>query len=200
MRELLEIQGIPHAVNPRMVRGLDYYNRTTFALLSGALGAQNAVAAGGRYDGLSETLGGPRVPALGFAAGIERLVLLLGDTCRPGAPTAYLVHRGEDGVAEALRLRRELGRAGLRADLDYQSRSFKAQLRAADRRGARFALILGEDELAEHVVTVKDLAVGTQTSVPAADLAALLRNRMDVAGAEPPTNPTTAWSGEDRER
>ncbi len=176
VRELLSIQGVPHAVNPRMVRGLDYYNRTTFELLSGDLGAQNAVAAGGRYDGLAETLGGPRLPALGFAAGIERLVLLLGDARPHDGPVAYLVHRGEGAVAEALRLRRELAKAGLRADLDYQARSFKAQLRAADRRGARFALILGEDEMAGGTVTVKDLAEGTQTSVPAAGLAAYLGN------------------------
>lgn len=162
----LEVQGIPFRVNPRMVRGLDYYNRTTFELLAEGLGSQNAVAAGGRYDGLSQTLGGPEVPALGFAIGMERIVLLLGaDAAARPKPLAHLIHRGEESIEASMLLRRELASKGVTADLDYEPRSFKAQLRAADRVGARFALILGEDEVATHSVTVKDLSAGTQERV-----------------------------------
>ena len=164
--DLLDAQGLGYSLNPRMVRGLDYYNRTTFELVSGGLGAQNAVAAGGRYDGLVEMLGGPAVPALGFAVGVERLVLLLGDDAasRP-APLAYVIHGSESSLREALLIRRELLRTGVIADIDYEPRSLKAQLRAADRRGARFALILGEDEIASRTVTIKDMANGTQETV-----------------------------------
>jgi histidyl-tRNA synthetase len=157
---------IPYAVNPRMVRGLDYYNRTTFELLSEHLGAQNAVAAGGRYDGLVETLGGPPLPALGFAVGVERVTLLLGGDAASGAvPFAYLVYRGEEAAGEALLLKRSLSQEGLFADIDYEPRSIKAQMRAANRKGARFAVILGDDELAQGTVTVKDLSDGTQAMV-----------------------------------
>jgi histidyl-tRNA synthetase len=175
VRAHLTAQEVPFVVNPRMVRGLDYYNRTTFELLSGDLGAQNAVAAGGRYDGLVETLGGPPVPALGFAVGVERLALLLGPEAAPRSrPDAYLVHRGEGALDAALLLRRELSLAGLRTEVDYEERSFKAQLRSANRSGARFALILAEDEVAGGTVTVKDLAAGTQETVPRAQLASRL--------------------------
>jgi histidyl-tRNA synthetase len=167
VRSLLDHQGVPYQINPRMVRGLDYYNRTTFELLSGDLGAQNAVAAGGRYDGLVETLGGPALPALGFAAGLERMVLMLAErTSVPAAtPLAFLVHRGEHALDAALLLRRQLIRAGVEADVDYGERSFKAQMRAANRAGARYALILGEEELAQGNVAVKDLDDGTQETV-----------------------------------
>ncbi len=171
----LRAQGIPFSVNPRMVRGLDYYNRTTFELLSGDLGAQNAVAAGGRYDGLVETLGGPPLPALGFAVGMERLALLLGAGATPRPqPLAYFVHRGEGAVDAALVLRRRLIASGIRTEVDYEVRSFKAQMRSANRSGARFALIIGEDEMATGTVTVKDLQQGTQEKLPAQDVSARL--------------------------
>lgn len=167
VRRILEAQGIPHAVNPRMVRGLDYYNRTTFELLSGDLGAQNAVAAGGRYDGLVETLGGPAIPALGFALGVERLAMLLGAEAAPRPrPLVSFVHQGPAALEEALVLRRELLRRGVAADVDYEARSFKAQFRSADRAGARFALVLGENEVAAGTATLKDLAAGTQETLP----------------------------------
>ncbi|MEW6486612.1 MAG: histidine--tRNA ligase [Thermodesulfobacteriota bacterium] len=172
VRTLLTAQRVPFATNPRMVRGLDYYNRTTFELLSGDLGAQNAVAAGGRYDGLVQTLGGPPIPALGFALGVERLALLLGTGAAPRLkPDAYLVHRGEGALEAALLLRRELSGAGLRAEVDFEARSFKAQMRSADRCGARFALILAEDEVSGGTVTVKDLFAGTQETLPRAQAA-----------------------------
>ena len=176
VRSLLDRQQVPYQVNPRMVRGLDYYNRTTFELLSGDLGAQNAVAAGGRYDGLVETLGGPAVPALGFAAGLERMVLMLaeGNAAAAATPLAFLVHRGEHALDAALLLRRRLIRAGVEVEVDYGERSVKAQMRAANRAGARYALILGEEELAQGTVTVKDLDGRTQQTVDQDTVANLL--------------------------
>ncbi|HSH70523.1 MAG TPA: histidine--tRNA ligase [Deferrisomatales bacterium] len=176
VRSLLDRQQVPYQVNPRMVRGLDYYNRTTFELLSGDLGAQNAVAAGGRYDGLVETLGGPAVPALGFAAGLERMVLMLaeGNAATAATPLAFLVHRGEHALETALLLRRQLIRAGIEADMDYGERSFKAQMRSANRAGARYALILGEEEVAQGNVAVKNLDDGTQETVAQDGVASIL--------------------------
>ncbi|GAB6061681.1 histidine--tRNA ligase [Deferrisoma palaeochoriense] len=188
VREILERGGIPFAVNPRMVRGLDYYNRTTFELLAEGLGAQNAVAAGGRYDGLSEALGGPPVPALGFAAGMERLALLLDPSRVPVTrPVGYWVVRGPEAADRALALRRSLAARGLGTEIDLAPRSFKAQMRAADRSGARVALILAEDELAAGTVTVKDLATGEQEPVEAAALEAYLADRATTTpqGEEP---------------
>ncbi|GAB4257564.1 MAG: histidine--tRNA ligase [Deferrisomatales bacterium] len=184
VRRHMEAMGVPHTVNPRMVRGLDYYNRTTFELLSGDLGAQNAVAAGGRYDGLVASLGGPPIPALGFALGVERLALMLGgDAAVRPAPVAFLVHRGEAALERALAVRRRLIREGIRADIDYEPRSFKAQMRAADRLGARFAVIVGEDELARGQVTVKNLRDGTQETVAESEAVERLRR----AAASQPT-------------
>jgi histidyl-tRNA synthetase len=182
VRLLLDLQAVPHAVNPRMVRGLDYYNRTTFELLSGDLGAQNAVAAGGRYDGLVETLGGPAIPALGFALGVERLTMLLGaDAASRTRPLVTLVHQGAGALERALVLRRELLGRGVLADVDYEPRSFKAQFRAADRAGSRFALVLGEDEVARGTATLKDLVAGTQETLPAEEA---LRRVIDVSSAQ----------------
>lgn len=176
----LTIQGVPFSINPMMVRGLDYYNRTTFELVSGDLGAQNAVAAGGRYDGLVESLGGPSIPALGFAVGVERLSMLLGESyaARP-KPLASFVCRGSEAVEAAMLLRRELARAGVATEIDFEDRSFKAQLRGANRGGARFALIFGEDETANGTVTLKDLEQGAQETMGRAEA---LRRLIDAAG------------------
>ncbi|WP_025323833.1 histidine--tRNA ligase [Deferrisoma camini] len=179
VREILDGVGLAYRVNPRMVRGLDYYNRTTFELLAEGLGAQNAVAAGGRYDGLAEALGGPPVPALGFALGMERLGLLLDPEAAPApVPTAYWVTRGPEAAARALALRRELAARGMGSAMDLAARSFKAQMRAADRSGARFALILAEDEMASGTVTVKDLSTGNQETVAVGELISYLMGRI----------------------
>lgn len=170
VRRLLDLQRVPFAVNSRLVRGLDYYNRTTFELLAGDLGAQNAVAAGGRYDGLVESLGGPPVPALGFALGVERLALLLGAEAQPRPrPWVATVHQGHGALEAALSFRRELLAGGVAADVDYEERSFKAQIRSADRLGARFAAIFGENEVAAGTVTLKDLTAGTQHTLARAE-------------------------------
>ncbi len=156
--------GIAFARNPRMVRGLDYYRRTTFEFVIPGMGAQNTVAAGGRYDGLAEILGGrERIPAIGFAVGVERLLMLLGEE-KPTdlAPDVYLVTSGSRFLPEAFRWKMELIGSGIRAEMDYEGRSVKSQFRRADRAGARFVVVFGESEAGRGKVVVREMAKGVQ--------------------------------------
>jgi histidyl-tRNA synthetase len=156
--------GIPFARNPRMVRGLDYYRRTTFEFIIPGMGAQNAVAAGGRYDGLAEILGGKeRIPAIGFAIGVERLLMLLGEEkSRDLSSDVYLVTSGSRFLPEAFRWKMELIGMGIRTEMDYEDRSVKSQFRRADRSGARFVVVFGESEAERGTVGVRDMAKGVQ--------------------------------------
>jgi histidyl-tRNA synthetase len=177
----LNAAGVPFTLNHRLVRGLDYYTRTTFEFTHGGLGAQNALLGGGRYDGLSEAIGGPKAPGIGFAMGLDRLVLTLQATelIQNSAPPqvsksdAYIAPLGENLNAAALTLARELRRAGLSIELGDGSFRLKKSFEAADKT-ARRIVILGEDELQSGILTVKDFASGTQTKVPRAELAAFL--------------------------
>ncbi len=179
---LLGDLGVDFELEPRLVRGLDYYTRTAFEYVAAGLGAQDAVGGGGRYDGLSETLGGPRLPGVGFALGIDRILL-----ARPHAPPSvspvriYAVALGERARPVALKLVTRLRASGIGADLDLAGRSMKGQLREAARAGARFALILGEKEIASGAATVRDLSTGGQESVAFEQLIARLRVEPDVA-------------------
>ncbi|HUB30510.1 MAG TPA: histidine--tRNA ligase [Terracidiphilus sp.] len=172
----LDASGVPYTRNHRLVRGLDYYTRTTFEFTHGGLGAQNALLGGGRYDGLSEAIGGPKAPGIGFAMGEDRLVLTLQAQETEAAPkvAAYVAPLGQSVNAAALALARELRRAGLSVELGDGSFRLKKSFDAADRSSRRI-VILGEDELASGILTVKDFASGTQTKVPRAELAAYLR-------------------------
>ena len=175
----LDAAGVPYKLNPRLVRGLDYYTRTTFEFTHGGLGAQNALLGGGRYDGLSEAIGGPKAPGIGFAMGLDRLVLTLQATeadqkaAPPQLVDAYVAPLGEKLNAAALVLARELRRAGLSIELGDGSFRLKKSFEAAD-KVARRIVILGEDELQSGILTVKDFATGTQSKVPRAELAAFL--------------------------
>jgi histidyl-tRNA synthetase len=167
VQRLLAMYGIPYRVSHRLVRGLDYYTRTTFEILAGNLGAQNAILGGGRYDGLVKQLGGPDRVGIGFAAGIERLVLAMPDDARDRERRPLFVAAMGDAAREsALALLRDLRRAGLEAHMEYEGRSIKSQMKRADRLKAAFALILGEDELGAGVVSVKDMTTGGQSRVP----------------------------------
>jgi histidyl-tRNA synthetase len=161
--------GIPYRVNPFMVRGLDYYTRTTFELLSGDLGAQSAVGAGGRYDGLVAQLGGPPLPGIGFAMGVERLVLLLQQLDREEPPAAtadvYVAALGDGAAAAGFRLLHDLRRKGLRAMMDHEGRSLKSQMKQAGKLQAKYVLILGDEELKRCELVVKEMATGGQTVV-----------------------------------
>jgi len=167
VQRLLAMYGIPYRVSHRLVRGLDYYTRTTFEILAGNIGAQNAILGGGRYDGLVKQLGGPDRVGIGFAAGIERLVLAMPDDARDRERRPLFVAAMGDAAREsALALLRDLRRAGLEAHMEYEGRSIKSQMKRADRLKAAFALILGEDELGAGVVSVKDMTTGGQSRVP----------------------------------
>ncbi len=152
------------------MRGLDYYVKTSFEITHDALGAQSTLVGGGRYDGLVEALGGPPTPGIGFGSGIERALLV----CRALGVTfpletrrrVFIVTLGDAARLPGLRLLHRLRQAGVAADTDYLGRSMKAQMRAADRVGARVALILGEDEVGRGAVTFRDMAAGVQETLP----------------------------------
>ena len=170
---------IPYRLNPRLVRGLDYYCLTSFEITSTHLGAQNAVGAGGRYDGLVETLGGPSVPAVGFAVGLERVSLML-----PEASSSllneclyYVAAFGENGTKLGLVLLDELRRVGLSAQCDYRATTLKAHLRQADRSKCRYAILLGDDEAARGSVILRNLESKAQEELPLASLSSLLKTR-----------------------
>ena len=166
VRRQMEALGIPYRLSHRLVRGLDYYVRTTFEVLSGELGSQNSVLGGGRYDGLVRDLGGPDVAGTGFAVGLERLALLLPPREGERRCDVFLAPLAEAALDPALLLQRDLRRAGVRAMLDPEGRSFKSRMKQADKLGARFVAILGEDEMARRVWTVRDMARSEQEDVP----------------------------------
>jgi histidyl-tRNA synthetase len=174
----LDAAGVPYTLNHRLVRGLDYYTRTTFEFTHGGLGAQNALLGGGRYDGLSEMLGGPRAPGIGFAIGEDRLVLtLLAQLDQKAAPPqvadAFIAPLGEGMNAAALVLARELRHQGLWIELGEGSFRLKKSFEAADKT-ARQIVILGEDELQSGILTVKNFSTGIQSKVPRGELAVFL--------------------------
>ena len=177
LRAGLDALGIPYSVNPRLVRGLDYYSRTVFEWTTDALGSQDAVCSGGRYDGLIAQMGGEPTPAVGFAMGVERvteLVRLAGMDPKPQAPDVFVMAQGEAGQRAALVMAEQLRDAfpGRGIVLHCGSAKFKTQFRRADESGARLALIVGEDELARGVIALKPLrgAETTQTEHPVAEL------------------------------
>ncbi len=178
----LDEAGIEYQVNPRLVRGLDYYNRTVFEWVTDRLGAQGTVCAGGRFDSLVEQLGGRATPAAGFAMGVERLVALLKEekniSIPVDAPDVYLVVVGEAAERAGMQMAERLRRAvpELRLVLNCGGGSFKSQLRRADRSGAELALILGDDELAEKSITVKPLRGGEQRRMALTELESWLKN------------------------
>lgn len=174
VKQHLDAYGLLYQVSHRLVRGLDYYTRTTFEILGATLGAQNAVLGGGRYDHLVKQLGGPDRPGIGFAAGLERLVLALPEGAGQTGPDAFVVAFGDAAWPAVRVLTRDLRRAGLRVLVDYEGRSSKSQMKRANRSGARRVLMLGEDELASQQVTVKEMETGQQHTVARDEVAALL--------------------------
>ncbi|RME35895.1 MAG: histidine--tRNA ligase, partial [Deltaproteobacteria bacterium] len=171
---------LPYSINPRMVRGLDYYTRTTFELVTSHLGAQSAVAAGGRYDGLLKQVGGPDLPGIGFAMGVERLALLRGKS-RPQAlgPALFIAAVGEQAGKEAFRIMSRLQRMGHQVEIDYRSGSLKSQMRRADKLGARRVLILGEEELGQGQAPLRKMKDGSQVVVSLDDRLVDLCNRLN---------------------
>ncbi|HNU90990.1 MAG TPA: histidine--tRNA ligase [Spirochaetota bacterium] len=183
VKEHLNAASIQYREDPFLVRGLDYYTRTTFEFVTDRLGGQNAFAAGGRYDSLVESFGGRPTPAVGFAAGVERMLLVAGAADAPGSGLdVYLVHAGGEALRQALELARTLREAGISADLDPQGKSFKNQLKKADRESARFTVIIGEDEAAGRACSLKNMATGEQEKIPAQMCAAMIRKALPDYG------------------
>jgi histidyl-tRNA synthetase len=172
VQEILTTIGVPFSLNDLLVRGLDYYTRTAFEFTHGALGAQNAILGGGRYDGLSEALGGPPAPGIGFAIGEDRLVMSLQESADSvlKKPDVYVAPLGAGMNAEAARLARELRRHDLIVDLGDESFRLKKSFEASTRAGAKYILIVGENEVKADAFALKNLATGEQISVPRADL------------------------------
>jgi histidyl-tRNA synthetase len=181
--------GLAYVLDHRLVRGLDYYTRTTFEVTarSADLGAQNTVAGGGRYDGLVQLLGGPELPAIGFAIGVERLTLLLGGRTKAARPRVFIAAVGAAAQAWALKTAEALRGQGVPADLDYGGKSLKAQLRRADRLGARLVLLAGDDELARQTAVLRDMTGGAQREVPLGEAAAQVV--VALGALSPPVGP-----------
>ena len=173
VQEILKSVGVEFHINDRLVRGLDYYTRTAFEFTHGALGAQNAILGGGRYDGLSEALGGPAAPGIGFAIGEDRLVMSLKETAEGvlRKPNAYVAPLGVGMNGEAARLARELRRHDLVVELGDELFRLKKSFEAATKVGAKYILIVGENEVKADAFAVKNLATGEQVSVPRGELA-----------------------------
>ncbi len=174
----LDACGVPYQINPRLVRGFDYYTRTTFEFTHGGLGAQNALLGGGRYDGLSEMLGGPRAPGIGFAMGLDRLILTLQAARSESAPAladAFIAPLGDALNAPALAMARDLRRQGLRIELGDGAFRLKKSFEIANKL-ARNIILLGEDEQRSGILTVKNFATGEQTKIPRDVLAQALKN------------------------
>jgi histidyl-tRNA synthetase len=173
----LDVLKIDYEVQPYLVRGLDYYTRTVFEIIHHDLGAQNALGAGGRYDNLIADLGGPSIGAMGFAFGIERLLLVVR---RPSSVVrrelVYLINLGEEAKKKGLQLLADLRQAGIACDTDYEGKSLKGAMRRADDLAARYVLIIGEDEIKKNIVTLKDMVSGEQREVKEHELRDYLKD------------------------
>jgi len=181
---ILDDLSVPYTINPRMVRGLDYYTKTCFEFVHDDLGAQSGIGGGGRYDGLMAELGGRDLSGVGFGLGVERALLALETekkTVTDGSRVdVYGVAMGEEAHRRMPVIINDLRQSGVRADMSYGHRGLKGSMKAADRAGARFALVIGEDELAKSIVQVKDLHEGEQTAVPLDQVVQEVRGRLSV--------------------
>lgn len=178
VKKLLTLSGVEYKINPKIVRGLDYYTKTVFEFVSENIGAQGTVLGGGRYDGLVAEFGGGKVPGIGFAAGIERLLLLLestGEIKNEDGLTVYVAPMGDDARVKAFELVSMLRKSGVIADTDYMNRGIKAQFKYADKLGARFVAVIGSDELSRGAVKLKNMLSGEEKEVPFQELAEFLK-------------------------
>jgi len=183
VRQHLDALGVRHNLHPRLVRGLDYYTATIFEITTAAgdLGAQNTICGGGRYDRLVASLGGPATPAIGFALGVERTLLAIAEPAENFEPaiSVFFVPMDEPALAYLLPLCQRLRAAGIRCEIEHRGGSMKSQMKRADKLRSRAAVIAGSNELASSTVTVKDLAQGTQTQIPVADLESKIHQLLD---------------------
>lgn len=186
LKKSLEILGLDYVVDPRIVRGLDYYTKTAFEIVTNDIGAQGTVCGGGRYDGLVEECGGPSTPGIGFGLGLERLLLLIGnqdiDVPVPVYMDVYIASMGNAGAEEAVNQINKLRKVGIKAEKDYMGRSLKAQMKYANKIGAGYVVVLGEDEIKSSRIKVKDMSNGSEEEIGLAALASFLKERMSPPG------------------
>ncbi|MGA2192561.1 MAG: histidine--tRNA ligase [Nitrospirota bacterium] len=185
VKEGLDDLGIKYTVKPRMVRGLDYYTRTTFEMVAtDKKGAQNAVAAGGRYDGLVEEVGGPQTPGIGFAIGIERIIMMLPDAWKTGpeTPALFIAALGVKARRLVQKMADDLRKIGIRTERDYAEAGLKAQMKKADKLGAKYVLIIGEDEIARGVSVLRDMRTKEQAELPLLHITESIRKIIQEAG------------------
>ncbi|HUU54544.1 MAG TPA: histidine--tRNA ligase [Armatimonadota bacterium] len=183
VRTQLDALAIPYEVDPTIVRGLDYYSRTAFEVIHPSLGAKDVLIGGGRIDGLAEMLGGPPTPGIGFGSGLERLILVLGEGDALPGPDLYIAAAAPEARDPAFALAIEVRRAGLSAETDYTGRSLKAQMKEANRLGARLVVLIGDDEVNANTVTLRNMETGDQTSVPRAEALIALRRALTDTGS-----------------
>ena len=181
LQAALDGLGTPYRINSRLVRGLDYYTRSTFEMQTTTLGAQRAVAGGGRYDGLVEMLGGPSIPATGFAIGFDRLAEIVAKTGKSysRAPKLFIAALGPDAQAAAFQWQTALSGRGITTEMDFEDRSLKSQMKRANRSGAGFALIVGENELASGSAVLRNLEDKSQTNIPIDGLVAAISEYLE---------------------
>ena len=174
VKKNLDAMGIAYTVDPRIVRGLDYYTKTAFEFVTESNGTQGTVCGGGRYDHLIEEIGGPPIPGVGFGLGIERLLMLMDEhgveIPQPEPLKAFIAVMGDDAKAFGLKLLRELRQKGVKAEMDTLARNIKAQFKYADRLGAKYTVVIGDNELAEGAVSIKEMATSQQRQVKLDDL------------------------------
>ncbi|MEU6766004.1 histidine--tRNA ligase [Streptomyces sp. NPDC046853] len=182
VRELLKAEGVAYEDDPKLVRGLDYYTRTTFEFVHDGLGSQSAVGGGGRYDGLSEMIGGPSLPSVGWALGVDRTVLALEaegvELALPSATSVFAVPLGDEARRVLFSKVTELRRAGVAADFSYGGKGLKGAMKNANRSGARYTVVAGERDLAEGVVQLKDMESGEQDAVAVDEIVAVLKAKL----------------------
>ena len=169
VKDILNVMGIAFTVNPKIVRGLDYYSKTVFEFVSNQIGAQGTVCGGGRYDGLSEIVGGEKVPGIGFAMGMERILLLLeaqnAQFPEENKCDVFLANIGDNSKNTAIKIATELRKTGITAEFDIAGRSFKAQMKYADKIGARFVIVLGDNEVESSTAQLKNMVTGEKTDI-----------------------------------
>jgi histidyl-tRNA synthetase len=184
VRQALDDRGVAYTIDDRLVRGLDYYIRTTFEIQTSALGAQNAIAGGGRYDGLAKALGGPDIPATGFAIGLDRLAEIVGTIQRPAQPkpTLYIAALGEGVRPLAFQCMSTLNTMGIQAEMGFEDKSLKSQMKRADKLGAAHVLIMGDQEMQQGAATLRNMATREQTDIPIEGLADSLMDIFNQAG------------------
>jgi histidyl-tRNA synthetase len=178
LQDHLGILDVNFELNPRMVRGLDYYVRTAFEFVSSSLGAQSAILGGGRYDGLSEDIGGPALPGVGFAMGVERLISLLQLTIELKTANVFIAVLGLSARPTALTLQKELRRAGIRTEIEYQQKSLKSQMKKAGKLGVSYTVIIGDNELQKGQVILRNMAESSQSGVAIDQLITTLATRL----------------------